>query len=113
MRNIEEIKQNKRLLIQEIGEDGGWAFAYLTGSKTPATIIFSWGDGWDHVSVGFKNRCCTWHEMCQVKDIFFSEDECVVQYHPPKSDYVNIHPYVLHLWRPQNETMPRPPMYMV
>ncbi len=33
MRNIEEIKQNKRLLIQEIGEDGGWALRILRAVK--------------------------------------------------------------------------------
>jgi hypothetical protein len=113
MEPIEEIKQDKRLVIQELGEDGGWAIAYLRGSKTPVRIIFSWGGGWDHVSVSYPERCCDWEEMCEVKDMFFRDDECAVQYHPPKSDYVNLHPYVLHLWRPQNERIPMPPKFMV
>lgn len=34
-----------------------------------------------------------------VKDIFWGEDECVVQFHPPKSENINIHPYCLHMWK--------------
>ena len=41
------------------------------------------------------------------------EDETVVQYHPPKSDYVNNHPYCLHLWRPHSQEIPRPPKIFV
>lgn len=57
-------------------------------------------DWWEHVSVSLEDRIPTWVEMCRVKDLFWMETECVVQFHPPKSDYVNIHPNVLHLWRP-------------
>lgn len=73
--------------------------------------------GWEHVSVHCvtegKMRTPTWAEMCFVKDQFWGEEDCVVQYHPPKSDYVNVHPHVLHLWRPLNETLPRPNKQMV
>lgn len=56
--------------------------------------------GWEHVSVSCEDRCPTWDEMCAVKNIFWEDHECVVQFHPPKSDYINCHPFVLHLWRP-------------
>lgn len=55
--------------------------------------------GWEHVSVSLRNRCPNWDEMSYVKDLFWAEDETVVQYHPKKSEYVNCHPYVLHMWR--------------
>ncbi|SCG82689.1 hypothetical protein DW1_1116 [Proteiniborus sp. DW1] len=113
MRDIEEIKQNKRLILQEIGIDGGYGYAYLPTSKKPVAIIFSFGGGWDHVSASYSSRTPTWDEMCYIKDIFFKEDECVLQYHPPKSEYVNIHPHCLHLWRPKYDIIPKPPMYMV
>jgi len=113
MRNIEEIKQNRKLKIEEIGEDGGRCFTYLPGSHAKAMIIFSWGGGWDHVSISYRNRCPSWEEMCAVMDIFFGPDECAVQYHPPEKDYVNRHPYCLHLWKPQGNDMPRPPKWMV
>lgn len=61
----------------------------------------SQGCGWDHVSVSLANRCPTWEEMCFVKEKFFRDDEAVMQLHPARSEYVNIHPNCLHLWRPQ------------
>lgn len=70
--------------------------------------IASDGLGWEHVSVSRRDRCPTWEEMCQVKDIFWDDADCVIQYHPPKSDYVNNHPYCLHLWRPIGIELPRP-----
>lgn len=76
-------------------------------------IIVGIGDGWDHISVSLPDRCPTWQEMCRVKRLFFADDECVVQYHPPESDYVNINPFVLHMWKPHNELLPMPPKVMV
>jgi len=59
--------------------------------------------GWQHVSVSLAvkhiKRPPNWQEMCFVKDLFFEDEETVVQFHPKKSRYVNAHPYCLHLWR--------------
>ena len=83
-------------------------------------IVASGGDlpeaqGWEHVSVSIPraNRCPNWPEMCFVKDLFWSEDEAVVQFHPPKSEYVNNHPFCLHLWRAVDGHMLLPPSIMV
>ena len=51
--------------------------------------------------------------MCRIKDIFWRDDETVVQYHPAKSEYVNNMPNCLHLWRPISQVMPIPPAIMV
>lgn len=69
--------------------------------------------GWEHVSVSTLTRVPTWEEMCFVKDLFWDEEECVVQFHPPKSDYVNYHPYCLHMWRHVRKEFPRPPSIFV
>lgn len=76
-------------------------------------MIASDGAGWDHVSVSLPNRCPTWAEMCLVKDLFFSPEETVIQYHPASADYVNHHPFCLHLWKPQGIDLPKPPTYLV
>lgn len=76
-------------------------------------IIASKGMGWDHVSVSLPNRCPTWPHMAMVKNLFFEDEETVIQIHPPKSEYVNYHPYCLHLWRPLNEIQPSPPSILV
>ena len=67
-------------------------------------IVASDGAGWDHVSVHVDGRCPTWEEMCEVKELFFKDDEVVMQLHPAKSDYINCHQHTLHLWRPQTST---------
>ena len=57
-------------------------------------------DGWEHVSVELMaRRLPTWEEMCEIKDIFWEEEEEVIQLHPKASEYVNI-TEALHLWRP-------------
>jgi hypothetical protein len=77
--------------------------------------------GWEHVSVSIGMpgkdalRCPTWEEMCYIKSMFWGEEDCVVQYHPAKSEYVNRHHFVLHLWRPTYPSMrlPTPERIMV
>lgn len=88
------------------------AFLFLFGN-TKFFAIASDGGGWEHVSVTTPGRCPTWEEMCRVKSMFWDVEDCVVQYHPPQSQYVNNHPNCLHLWRPINDNVPTPPTYMV
>jgi hypothetical protein len=82
--------------------------------------IVSDGGGWDHVSFEevppnehVKQDVPTWEETCAVKDYFFESYEVAIQIHPAKKNYVNLHPFVLHLWRPQNQEIPLPPLWMV
>lgn len=77
-------------------------------------VIASDGDGWEHVSVSLPNRCPNWPEMCFIKNLFWNDDEVVVQIHPAKSDYVNNHPYCLHLWKCKKDNwIELPPSEMV
>lgn len=69
--------------------------------------------GWEHVSASLPNRCPNWHEMDQVKRLFFNDDELAMQLHVPASDHVNIHPHCLHLWRPMHADIPTPPKILV
>lgn len=55
--------------------------------------------GWEHVSISRLDRRPTWNEMCFVKDLFWRDDETVIQFHPKRSKYKNVMPYCLHLWR--------------
>ena len=72
--------------------------------------------GWDHVSVSVDNcpkQQPTWTEMCFVKDLFWEDGDCVVQFHPPKADYINVHNGVLHMWRSCKDGFPMPPKICV
>ena len=89
------------------------------GRHRTLAIIASWGEGWDHVSVHARDYLAhckdvpTWKEMCYVKDLFFGPEECVVQFHPPASQYVNVDPHVLHLWRQHGATSALPPKELI
>lgn len=101
------------------GNNGVFLIKY--NEKTILNCVVSDGEGWDHVSVHIttikKNRVIqrtpTWKEMCKAKEIFFTDDEWVVQYHPAKKAYINDHDYTLHLWRPQKSDLPKPELWMV
>lgn len=56
------------------------------------------GRRWMHVSCS-KPRCLpTWEDIRLVKDTFIGRERRAIQVLPPESEYVNLHPYVLHLW---------------
>jgi len=63
---------------------------------------------WEHVSASLKKRCPTWAEMSFVKDLFWRDDEVIVQYHPAKEHYISNHGYCLHLWKPPYEVFMPP-----
>lgn len=70
-------------------------------------------DGWEHVSVSLPHRCPTWGEMDKVRRLFWRDDETVMQLHVPVAENISFHAYCLHLWRPTEVAIPRPPSYMV
>jgi hypothetical protein len=100
-------------------------FVIPIGQDSVALVIASPGATempWEHVSarIGIKKyhgklaeRVPTWEEMCLLKEIFWADDECVMQLHPKASDYVNQHPCVLHLWKPIGIEIPTPPKIAV
>jgi len=103
-------KLNEFRIPHPVNGDLGDAFngvfqLYLNGSNLLFCVIASnsggWGGGWDHVSVSTDCRCPKWSEMCQVKELFFKDDEYAIQYHPEKGD--DLHPFCLHLWRPHSK----------
>lgn len=111
----DDLESRKDFRVIRKGFDGGMG-VFTQGSLNKMTVIWSYGGGWEHVSIDGKNRMPTWDEMCQLKDMFFKDDECCVQYHPPKSEYVNNIPYCLHIWKPIEQysgALPVPPSLLV
>lgn len=100
------------------GNNGAFMLKFSRPPFKPVTlqILASDGMGWEHVSVRVVGapRTPRWDEMCFVKDKFWDEEDAVMQLHPRKSEYVNCHPNVLHLWRPnEGPEIPLPPSIMV
>lgn len=98
----------------------GWDGAFQVRRKNPngrvvtLYLVISDKGGWEHCSVSRPDGMMpTWTDMCWVKDLIWEPEECVVQYHPPQSLYVNFHPGVLHLWKPVGADFPMPPIEFV
>jgi hypothetical protein len=105
------IKTGRLASPREFGCNGAFEFKH---KGVHFRAIVSDQMGWDHVSVSIGNaeRTPTWDEMCFIKQLFWDDEETVIQYHPKKSEYVNNHPYVLHLWKP-HVVFPVPPAIFV
>lgn len=96
----------------------GWMLALVCDDG----LAFEQITGWEHVSVRAyalagrntqRSRIPTWKEMCQVKELCWGPEAVVMQLHPAKSQYVDKHPHVLHLWRPIEGQIPLPPKELV
>jgi hypothetical protein len=94
-----------RFFVQ--GPCGDILVIVASGAEEPTS------EGWEHVSVSTRRRCPNWTEMSFVKDLFWDQHECVIQFHPPRSEYVNNHAYCLHLWRPIDDHVRLPPSILV
>lgn len=56
------------------------------------------GKRWLHVSCSRRDRLPSWEDLRAVKDCYIGKEKLAVQVLPQQSRYINIHPYVLHLW---------------
>ena len=121
MKNLNHLNEYRRPLYGVMGDETCGNFIIPSEKCFKYHVIASANEGWDHVSVSLitgdeseqLKRCPRWDEMCFIKDLFFEDEEEVIQFHPKKSEYVNINPYVLHLWRPLGKGIPKPPTFMV
>lgn len=102
--------------VSEFGNNGVFKMLYHDYQKNKDIalwVVASDGQQWEHVSVSTPNRCPTWEEMCAIKKQFWDAEDCIVQFHPPESEYVNNHPFTLHMWRPIGEQIKTPPSILV
>lgn len=121
MKDINEIKKETGLRIKKENKNGFGGIYYSkiiynNGKpklENPLNFLFSWACGFEHLSVSTPTRCPTWEEMCIMKDLFWKDDEVCMQLHPAKEDYIDNMKYCLHIWKPINQEIPKPPSIMV
>jgi hypothetical protein len=91
------------------------AFEVLHKPTATTLRIIASSDVFEHVSVSTARRTPNWAEMEFACRLFWDEEEAVMQLHPPRSQWVSNHPYVLHLWKPADPAtpIPLPPQLMV
>lgn len=95
-----------------VGDDYNGAFK-INYQGSYYLVIASNGMEWEHVSVSNNQRIPSWEVMNKIKEMFFEDEEVVIQIHPKKSEYINIAKNCLHLWRPINKEIPTPPKGLV
>lgn len=92
-----EIPSNWRLI--KAGIDGA-AYQSRNGLKVILSCCIEADEkNWVHLSVSRKNRLPDWAEFTQVKEIFLGKEALAIQVLAPRSEWVNHHPYCLHLYQ--------------
>lgn len=112
MKVPEEYRTKKGMMASDESYGNNGAFEIPFESYI-LDVIASDGENWEHVSVSLKHRTPNWKEMSFIKELFWSDTQWVVQYHPAKEEYVNNHDNCLHLWNPLIENLPIPPSGLV
>lgn len=81
------------------GVDGAMYDSKSSGLRVISSVALE-SDGyfWLHVSVSRRSRLPTWEDLRFVKDIFIGPGAKAIQVLPSENEYVNINPFVLHLW---------------
>lgn len=110
--DVEDYRIRKGMFGTQTGQKFG-AFLIPFESRELKVIVAPEGGDWEHVSVSLEKRCPNWKEMCKVKSLFWDDEDTVIQFHPPKSDYVNNHPFCLHMWKYCKGEIPRPHALLV
>lgn len=120
MKAIEVLQNTPHLCIDgEIDkQDFGGARAYYGWVEWDdldfaGSVIWGYDEAglMEHVSLcpANKKKLPSWDVMCRLKDMFFRNDEMVVQIHPAEKNYVhavgvpgNRWENMIHLWRPMD-----------
>jgi hypothetical protein len=98
----------------DFGCNGAFLLDYPKSGRLYAIVSDGEFTLWEHVSVSVMSgkRLPTWEEMAWVKAQFWEPEECVVEFHPPESEYVDFAD-VLHLWKPTKIVIPTPPTALI
>lgn len=116
MRNYEDIINNGKLQINTKYNDGNGVIQIRAYYHDPVTQKRYWckftrAEGWEHVTVSpqpQRGKTPEWDVMCKIKDIFWDEEECCIEFHPRKSQYINNNETCLHIWKPIGIDLPEP-----
>lgn len=109
--NKSRVRTGRNASEDFIGNNGAFMFK-VQGIKVFCVVSDKFG--WDHVSISrLDQKMPNWNIMCAVKELFWDEDDCIIQYHPAKKDYINIHATCLHMWRCTGQEFPTPPKILI
>lgn len=105
------IKTGQLGSTDDFGNNGAFGLKY---NSYKIFCIASNKLGWEHVSVTInRQRCPEWNIMAYIKNLFWDDEDTVIQFHPARSEYINSHPFCLHLWKPIGLKLPLPEQVLV
>lgn len=106
MRELAEIRRKVRYVQPLYGDTYK---AEIETKRIKGSVVFGYNEcGWEHVSVSpYNGKTPSWDDMCEIKDMFWNDEEAVIQIHPKKSEYVNLLDNCLHLWRHKEMELPK------
>lgn len=83
-----------------------------TEKKVALNCLAVWDCGWELVKVSCNKTFPSWEAMCYIKQVFWPDDEAVMQIHLPDSQQI-IDAKTVHLWRPTDQAIPLPELWMM
>lgn len=87
---------------KESGERLEASKMFLNTVTNMAVIISAENHGidghWIHISASFHDRVPEYAELRRLKNEFLGPEKEAYQVLPKESEYVNAHPYTLHIW---------------
>lgn len=94
-----ELKLPGRWQMEPFGPDGRrYVHAASPFTSVIATRAEHDGQEWLHASIAHPDRMPTWEELKAVKVALIGAARFAYLVFPPAWQYVNQHPYALHLW---------------
>lgn len=63
------------------------------------TIMISVDNGLYHLSISTPNALPSYKEMKEARYRYLPDDIYMAEIFPPRDEFVNLHPYVRHLWQ--------------
>lgn len=79
--------------------NGALVFDRVDGRRALYAIEEHHDGRWEHLSISRPDQIPSWDDLRQAKLDFFGPRVAVAQIIPSEKNYVNKHPYCLHLWR--------------
>jgi hypothetical protein len=81
-----------------LGRGRALVFRHGSGLAVIVSLDEEPGARWLHVSCSYSDRLPSWEDLKAVKRIFIGPELTAWQIVAPDSEWVDFHPYTLHLW---------------
>ena len=77
VKNLNYLNEFRTDLMGNYGDEHNGMFRLKIKGEL-YTVLASNGEGWEHVSISHRHKVPSWKTMCELKDMFFAEDEVVM-----------------------------------